>query len=83
MRGVSCRALREVSARSWPAEMRREIIGTEPVRAARCREVLECEAKSGLERRVGWSRIRRETRTGSLRWIARRRRVEGSILEGG
>jgi hypothetical protein len=27
--------------------------------------------------------MRRETRTGSLSWIARRRRVEGSILEGG
>jgi len=57
-------------------------MGTLPARAARCREVLDLWAKSGLERRVGCRRMRRETRTGSLRWMARRRRVEGSILEG-
>jgi hypothetical protein len=43
--------------------------------------VLDLWAKSGLRRRVGCRRIRRATRTGSLSWIARRRRVEGSILE--
>ena len=56
------------------------MIGTQPVEAARCREVFDLLAKSGLERRVGCRRMRRETRTGSLRWMARRRRVEGSIL---
>lgn len=59
------------------------MIATLPVEAAWCREVLDLLAKSGLRRRVGWSRIRRETRTGSLSWIARRRRVDGSILECG
>lgn len=58
-------------------------MGTLPREAARWREVLDLEAKSGLRRRVGCRRIRRETRTGSLSWIARRRRVEGSILWSG
>jgi hypothetical protein len=52
MSGVSCRALREISWRSWPAAMRRAMIGTHPVEAARCREVFDLLAKSGLERRV-------------------------------
>lgn len=56
------------------------MIATLPVEAARCSDVLDLLAKSGLSRRVGCRRIRRATRTGSLRWIARRRRVEGSIL---
>jgi hypothetical protein len=55
-------------------------MGTLPVEAARWREVFDFCAKSGLLRRVGCRRIRRATRTGSLSWIARRRRVEGSIL---
>ena len=56
------------------------MIGTQPVEAARCREVFDLLAKSGLERRVGCRRMRRATRTGSASWIARRRRVDGSIL---
>jgi hypothetical protein len=55
-------------------------MGTQPLEAARCREVFDLLAKSGLERRVGCRRMRRATRTGSASWIARRRRVEGSIL---
>lgn len=55
-------------------------MATLPVLAARCRDVLDLLAKSGLSRREGWRRIRRETRTGSFCWMARRRRVEGSIL---
>ena len=56
------------------------MIGTQPVEAARCREVFDLLAKSGLESRVGCRRMRRATRTGSASWIARRRRVDGSIL---
>jgi hypothetical protein len=55
-------------------------MGTQPLEAARCREVFDLLAKSGLARRVGCRRMRRATRTGSASWIARRRRVEGSIL---
>ena len=51
-----------------------------PRLAARWREVLDLSAKSGFWTKLGWVRRRRETRRGSLRWIARRRRVEGSIL---
>lgn len=86
MRGVSCRALRLVSPEwiSWPAERRRETISREPRLAARWREVLDLLEKSGLVIRVGWLRMRRFTRTGFERWIARRRRVGASILgEGG
>jgi hypothetical protein len=67
---------------SWPKERRTRTMERKPREEERWREVLERPrgVVSGFWRRRGWDFRMRVTRRGSLRWIARRRRREGSIL---
>lgn len=51
-----------------------------PSFAARCKEVLPLSVKSGFWMALGLLLTMRLTRTRSLRWIARRRRMETSII---
>lgn len=85
IKGVWWSSFRLMPLASWPRASRVRTTGRWPREHARCREVLERPRgeKSGLWRRYGgWDLQIRATRRGSLAWIARRRRNEGSILGG-
>jgi hypothetical protein len=57
-------------------------MGRWPSEAARCRLelALPVSERSGLCSRWGWDLRMRRASSASLEWIARRRRMEGSIL---
>lgn len=81
-RGVSQLALREMPSFSWPASMRNSAMSSRPSWAARWRDVLPLSVKSGFWRLWGLFLIMRLRRLRSLRWMARRMRMETLILEG-
>ncbi|KAL1838528.1 hypothetical protein VTK73DRAFT_4302 [Phialemonium thermophilum] len=85
MRAVWWLSLRAGQGSSWPRATSSLQIWRWPSDAARCRFELASPAAewSGLWRRWGCERRMRWTRTGSSAWMARRRRMEGSILKGG
>lgn len=72
--------LRLISLSSCPASMRKRTISTKPFELARWRLVLDLSSKSGFSSRLGELRMMRLTSVTSLSSIARRRRVEASIL---
>src|SRR5450432_1484397 len=84
MRAVWWSSLRDMLPFSWPRERRSWTMVVWPRWLARWRDVLESPlgVQSGLWRREGCDFRMRAQRRGSLAWMARRRRREGSILRG-